>query len=77
MKQLVEEIVRVLVDHPEAVQVRVTERSKCTTLEVRASPQDLGKIIGREGRIANAVRSLLGSIGMKEGRRYVLHILQD
>jgi len=73
----VESIIRSLVDHPEDVEIRVTEGSKCTTLEVRANPQDLGKIIGRNGRTVNAIRALLGSIGMKEDRRYILHILQD
>ena len=77
MKKLVEDIAQSLVDHPEDVQIRVTEGSKCTTLEVRANPSDLGKIIGRDGRTVNAIRTLLGSIGMKRDRRYILHILQD
>jgi uncharacterized protein len=77
MKKLVEDIVRALVDHPENVVVSVAEGSKCTTLEVTVHPSDLGKVIGREGRMVNAIRSLLGSIGMKQDRRYQLHILEN
>lgn len=77
MKRLVEDIVQALVEHPEAVQIRVTEGLKCTTFEVSTHPDDRGKVIGREGRTVNAVRSLLSSVGMKDDRRYILHILQD
>jgi predicted RNA-binding protein YlqC (UPF0109 family) len=77
MKELVEDIVRALVDHPENVVVSVSEGSKCTTLEVTVHPSDLGKVIGREGRMVNAIRSLLGSIGMKQDKRYLLHILEN
>ena len=59
MKELVESIARALVDHPEEVNVRSVEGSQATILELRVHPEDLGKVIGRQGRTAKAVRTLL------------------
>ena len=77
MKELVEAIARALVDHPEEVQVRSVEGSQATILELRVHPEDLGKVIGRQGRTAKAVRTLLGAAGMKLHKRYTLEILED
>jgi hypothetical protein len=77
MKELVEAIARALVDHPADVQVRSVEGSQATILELRVHPQDLGKVIGRQGRTAKAVRTLLGAAGMKQHKRYTLEILED
>ena len=77
MKELVESIARALVDHPDDVQVRSVEGSQVTVLELRVHPQDLGKVIGRQGRTAKAIRTLLGASGMKLRKRYTLEILED
>jgi uncharacterized protein len=77
MKELVEEIARALVDHPEGVQVRAVEGSQVTVLELRVHPEDLGKVIGRQGRTAKAMRTLLGAAGMKLHKRFTLEILED
>jgi predicted RNA-binding protein YlqC (UPF0109 family) len=77
MKELVEAIARALVDHPEEVQVRIVEGSQVIVLELRVHHEDLGKVIGRQGRTAKAIRTLLGAGGMKLHKRYTLEILED
>jgi predicted RNA-binding protein YlqC (UPF0109 family) len=77
MKELVEEIAKALVDHPEGVRVNAVEGSQVTVLELRVHPEDLGKVIGRQGRTAKAVRTLLGAAGMKLHKRFTLEILED
>ena len=76
MKELVEEIAKALVDHPENVQVRAVEGEQVTVLELRVHPTDLGKVIGRQGRTARAIRTILGASGMKLKKRFVLEILE-
>jgi predicted RNA-binding protein YlqC (UPF0109 family) len=76
MKELVAAIARALVDHPEDVQVRAVEGEQVTVLELRVHPDDLGKVIGRQGRTAKAIRTLLGAAGMKMQKRYTLEILE-
>ena len=75
IKDLLAEIARALVDHPEGVQVSAVEGSHVTVLELKTHPEDLGKVIGREGRIAKAIRTLLGAAGMKLHKRFTLEIL--
>jgi predicted RNA-binding protein YlqC (UPF0109 family) len=77
MKELVEGIAKALVDYPEEVRVSVVEGSQATVLELRTHPDDLGKVIGREGRTAKAIRTLLGATGMKLHRRFTLEIIED
>ena len=77
MKELVEAIARALVDHPDEVQVSSVDGSQVTVLELRVHPEDLGKVIGRQGRTAKAIRTLLGAGGMKLRKRYTLEILED
>jgi predicted RNA-binding protein YlqC (UPF0109 family) len=76
MKELVEAIAKALVDNPDQVQVRAVEGEQVTVLEVRVHPTDLGKVIGRQGRTAKAIRTLLGAAGMKLRKRYTLEILE-
>jgi hypothetical protein len=77
MKELVEAIARALVDHPEDVQVESVEGSQVIVLELRVHAEDLGKVIGRQGRTAKAIRTLLGAGGMKIHKRFTLEILED
>jgi predicted RNA-binding protein YlqC (UPF0109 family) len=77
MKELVESIARALVDHPEDVEVTVVDGPKGAVLELRVHAEDLGKIIGRQGRTAKAIRTLLGASGVKLRKRYTLDIRED
>lgn len=77
MKELVEDIAKAVVDYPEQVRVNVVEGDQAIVLELRTHPDDLGKVIGKEGRTANAIRTLLGAGGMKLHRRDTLEIIED
>jgi predicted RNA-binding protein YlqC (UPF0109 family) len=77
MKELVEAIARTLVDHPEDVQVKSVDGAQVVVLELRVHPEDLGKVIGRQGRTAKAIRTLLGASGMKLRKRFTLEIVED
>ena len=74
-KDLVEYIAKSLVDDPSDVQVTVIEGEKSTILELRVAQGDIGKVIGKHGRIAKAVRTLLSASATKSGKRVVLEIL--
>ena len=76
MKALVEDIAKALVDIPEQVSVREVEGEQVTVLELRVAPSDLGKVIGKQGRTARSIRTLLGAAGMKLNRRFTLEILE-
>ncbi|HZO51814.1 MAG: KH domain-containing protein [Bryobacterales bacterium] len=76
VRTLVEEIAKALVDIPENVSVREVEGEQVTVLELRVDPSDLGKVIGKQGRTARSVRTLLGAAGMKLNRRFTLEILE-
>lgn len=76
MKELVEAIAKALVDHPEQVQVRSVDGEQVTVLELRVHPEDLGKVIGRQGRTAKSIRTILGAAGMKLRKRLTLEILE-
>ena len=76
IKELVEDIAKALVDAPEQVVVREVEGEQVTVLELRVSPEDLGKVIGKQGRTARSIRTLLGAAGMKLNRRFTLEILE-
>ena len=76
MRELVESIAKALVDNPDQVQVRAVDGEQVTVLELRVNPTDLGKVIGRQGRTAKAMRTLLGAAGMKVHKRYTLEILE-
>jgi predicted RNA-binding protein YlqC (UPF0109 family) len=76
VKQLVEDIAKALVDSPDEVVVREIQGEQTTVLELRVSPGDLGKVIGKQGRTARSIRTLLGAAGMKLNRRFTLEILE-
>jgi predicted RNA-binding protein YlqC (UPF0109 family) len=76
IKQLVEDIAKALVDIPEEVNVKEIEGEQVTVLELRVAPSDLGKVIGKQGRTARSIRTLLGAAGMKLNRRFTLEILE-
>ncbi|HXP67775.1 MAG TPA: KH domain-containing protein [Candidatus Dormibacteraeota bacterium] len=75
MKELVEAIAKALVDIPDQVQVRAIEGEQVTVFELRVAPSDLGKVIGRQGRTAEAIRSILSAVGAKLRKRFTLEIL--
>ena len=78
MRDVIEMIVKRLVGDADAVDVREIEREdgRTTLIEVRAAEGDMGKVIGRQGRTVKALRSLLHAAGLKNGRRYVLDIVE-
>jgi predicted RNA-binding protein YlqC (UPF0109 family) len=76
VKELVTEIAKALVDSPEDVVVREVAGEQVTVLELRVAPTDLGKVIGKQGRTARSIRTLLGAAGMKMNRRFTLEILE-
>jgi uncharacterized protein len=70
MKELVEAIAKALVDNPDQVQVRAIEGEQVTVFELRVHASDLGQVIGRQGRIAEAIRTILTAVGMKLRKRF-------
>jgi len=76
VKELVVEIAKVLVDHPEDVSVKEVSGEQVTVLELRVAAGDVGKVIGKQGRTARSIRTLLGAAGVKANRRYTLEILE-
>jgi len=76
MKELIEYIAKALVDKPDEVFVRETEGERTTILELRVAQEDLGKVIGKEGRTARSMRVILNAAGTKLGKRCVLEILE-
>jgi uncharacterized protein len=77
MKELVEVIARALVDHPDDVKVETVDGPQATIVELRVHREDLGKVIGRQGRTAKAMRTLLGASGMKVHKRFTLEIVEE
>ncbi|MCL2480725.1 MAG: KH domain-containing protein [Spirochaetaceae bacterium] len=74
-KDLVEYIAKSLVDNPDAVSVNLIEGEKSTILELKVAQDDIGKVIGKHGRIAKAIRTVLSASATKTGKRVVLEIL--
>ena len=77
MQELVTEIARALVDEPGAVVVDAVERDENTILRLRVAPSDVGKVIGKQGRTARSMRTILGAVSMKHHHRYTLDILEE
>ena len=75
--ELVREIAQALVDDPAAVDVQSVGRDDNTILELRVAPQDVGKVIGKQGRTARSVRTILGAVSVKLNHRYTLDILEE
>ena len=76
MKELIEMIAKALVDNPDQVVVHAIEGEQSTVLELKVAQTDLGKVIGKQGRTARAIRTILGASGMKLRRRFTLEILE-
>ena len=76
MKELIEKIAKALVDNPDQVSVRPIEGEQTTVLELRVAQSDLGKVIGKQGRTARSIRTILGAAGMKLKKRFTLEILE-
>jgi predicted RNA-binding protein YlqC (UPF0109 family) len=77
VKELVETVCKSLVDNPDQVQVTQIDGEQTTILELRVAPSDLGKVIGKQGRTARAIRTILAAAGMKQRRRYNLEIIEN
>lgn len=77
MRMLVEQIDQALVDAPTEVQVSAIEDGDATVLELRVATTDLGKVIGKQGRTAKSIRTILGAASMKLKKRYTLDIIED
>ncbi|MDR3793494.1 MAG: KH domain-containing protein [Terracidiphilus sp.] len=75
--ELVREIAKALVDDPSAVEVDSVGKDESTVLKLRVAPQDVGKVIGKQGRTARSVRTILGAVSMKLHHRYTLDILEE
>ena len=77
MKELLELIARALVDRPEEIDVTEIEGEQTTVLELKVAPEDVGKVIGKKGVHADAIRRLIHAIGGKKRMRYVLEIIEE
>lgn len=76
MSALVEHIAKALVDEPGQVSLHAVQEGDTTVLELRVAPADVGKVIGKQGRTARAVRTILGAAGLKLRHRYMLEIVE-
>ena len=76
MKELVEVIAKALVDHPEEVVVTESENEKSIVLELHVAQPDMGKVIGKQGRIAKAIRSVVKAAASKSDKKVVVDIIQ-
>jgi predicted RNA-binding protein YlqC (UPF0109 family) len=77
VRTLVEQIAHALVDTPGEVKVTAVEDGDATVLELRVAATDLGKVIGKQGRTAKSIRTILGAASMKLKKRYTLEIIED
>lgn len=76
MKELTKRIIQALVDHPEQIVISEVEGKQVTVLEIKAAKEDLGKIIGKQGRNAKAIRTILNAASAKIKKRTVLEIVE-
>lgn len=76
MKELVEVIAKSLVDYPDEVQVTETDNDKAVVLELKVAQSDMGKVIGKQGRIAKAIRTVVKAAASKEDRKVIVEIMQ-
>jgi predicted RNA-binding protein YlqC (UPF0109 family) len=75
MKELLHFLAQQLVDAPEEVEVSLVEGERSIILELRVAPDDMGKVIGKQGKIAQAIRTLVKAAGLREGKRVMVEIL--
>ena len=77
MKQMLEYIAKALVDYPDQVDVQQVQGERAVILELRVAPEDMGKVIGKQGRIAKAIRTLMGAAAaVKDNKRVMVEIIQ-
>lgn len=76
MKELVELIAKALVDNPDQVQVSILDGEQSSIIELKVAPDDVGKVIGKQGRNAQAIRTILGAAGMKIKKRLTMEIIE-
>ena len=77
MKELVQYLARYLVNNPEAVEVKETQGDTASVLELKVAPEDLGRIIGKQGRTAKSIRTILNADASRTNRKVVLEIVED
>lgn len=75
MKDLLDYLAKALVDHPEDVQIEVIEGERSVILQLKVHPEDIGKVIGKQGRIAQALRTLVKAAATKQGKNAIVEIL--
>ncbi len=76
MKELIEFIVKALVDDPSSIEITEVAGDKITIYELRAAKSDIGKVIGKRGRTASAIRTLINAVSARQGKRAVLEIIE-
>ena len=76
MKDLLETIVKPLVENPDEVNVTLVEREDADVLELRVNPSDMGKVIGKQGRIAKAIRTVIRAAAIKDGKKIIVDIVE-
>ncbi|HHY47528.1 MAG TPA: KH domain-containing protein [Firmicutes bacterium] len=76
MKELVEFMAKSLVDKPDEVRVDEVEKEDATVIELRVAPEDMGKVIGKQGRTAKAMRQLVKAVGARSGKRVMVEIVE-
>jgi len=76
MKELIKQIAQALVDNPDGVEVTIVEGEQTSVIELRVAKEDMGKVIGKQGRTAHAMRTILSAASMKFNKRAVLEILE-
>ena len=77
MKELVQYLARYLVNNPEAVEVKETQGDTASVLELKVAPEDLGRIIGKQGRTAKSIRTILNAAASRTNRKVVLEIVEE
>lgn len=77
MKELVQLLARSLVNFPDAVEVKETESDTASILELKVAPEDLGRIIGKQGRTAKSIRTILNAAASRANRKVVLEIVEE
>jgi hypothetical protein len=75
MKEILEACAKALVDNPNAVNVEMVEGERTIILQLKVAPEDVGKVIGKQGRIAQALRTLVRAVAVKQGKRAIVEIL--
>ena len=75
MKEILESMLKPLVDNKEAISINQVDKDKITVFEVRVAPEDMGKVIGKEGKIAKAIRTILRAVGTKEHKKVTVEFM--